>query len=211
MKSPSAIKSTEQQYADLMHEAKVRLSSIETVFKSKIGLRAIVVQDFGYIQLRMLCELIALACVVAHGDLVKTRAANLREEWKVGKIIKALDGIHPDFFPRAITQERVRPGYFKFTARPKTESMSKSELKRLYNICGDRGLHRGHVGNLDKFTKKSLTENFREISSWASRISELLGIHVISLLDGQTKYVCVLKSPPDDGVSFSRIEKLGQS
>jgi hypothetical protein len=169
------------------------------------------VQDFGYIQLRMLCELIALACIVAHGDLVKTKAAGLRKEWKVGKIIKAMDGIHPNFFPRGATQEQIRPGHFKYTLLSKKESMSKAELNRLYNICGDRGLHRGDIGNLDKISKKSLTENFQEIISWTNKITELLSVHVISLLDGQTKYACTLKTLPDGHVSFSRMEKLDET
>ena len=159
----------------------------------------------------MLCELIALACTVAHGDLVKTRATSLRKEWKVGKITKVLDGIHPNFFPRAATQERIRPGHFKYTRLSTKESMSKAELNRLYNICGDRGPHRGHIGNLDKISKKSLTENFQEIISWTTRITELLSAHVISLLDGQTKYTCTLKTLPDGHVSFARVEKLDEA
>src|SRR6476659_632254 len=164
MKSPPAVKSTMQRYADLMQEAKARLSSINAVLNNDIGLRAIAVQDFGYIQLRMLCELIALACIVAHGDLVKTKAAGLRDEWRVGKIMKALDGIHQDFFPRRATQKRLGPGHSECTILPKKESMSKAELNRLYTICGD-SLHRGDIRNLDKISQKSLTKNLQEIIS----------------------------------------------
>jgi hypothetical protein len=75
----TGLRTAEQQYIDLMAETRTRLLAIEAVTSNQIGLPAIVVRDFGYIELRMLCEVIALACLIAHGDLAETKTKKMRD------------------------------------------------------------------------------------------------------------------------------------
>lgn len=57
-------------YADLMNEVKVRIAAIDAGTGGLLGaLPAPIVQEHCYLQLRMCCELIALGCLVAHGDI----------------------------------------------------------------------------------------------------------------------------------------------
>jgi hypothetical protein len=198
----SKLKSAEQ-YADLMQEAKARLTSLKIVLNADIGLPAIAVQDFGYIQLRMLCELIALACIVAHGNMAPTKA-KLRNEWRAGKIISELGKAHSGFFPRSATQKIANPP--KIIVRKTGDPVSKDELKRLHASCGHK-LHRGDVSALDKISEKTLTANLNQIVQWTSRLTDLLGTHVISLVDRKTIYLCTLSTAPDGRVSFSRLVK----
>jgi hypothetical protein len=110
-------------YSILMHEAKRRLLAMGTALEGKTGLPKGVVCEFCFLQLRMLCELIALGCLTAHGDLM---SGKLRETWQADKIIRGLEELHPDFYPIAATE-------VLFT---------KEELIKLYWKCGDL-LHRG--------------------------------------------------------------------
>jgi hypothetical protein len=48
-------------------------------------------REYGFLQLRMLCELIALGCLVAHGDIEETKAPVLQNEYKAGVIVKRLE------------------------------------------------------------------------------------------------------------------------
>jgi hypothetical protein len=65
-----------------------------------MGLPAAIVREVRFLQLRMLCELIALACLMAHGDIPAVQASKkLSKEYSADKIIGQLDALHPNFYP----------------------------------------------------------------------------------------------------------------
>jgi hypothetical protein len=66
-------------YAAIMEEAKLRLNSIDMALGGATILPHQLVREFCFLQLRMLCELIALGCLTAHGDIEAT--TKLRNEW----------------------------------------------------------------------------------------------------------------------------------
>jgi hypothetical protein len=82
-----------------MEEAKLRALSIDTITSSSVELSVPLLREYGFLQLRMLCELIALGCLVAHGDIERTTMAALQKEYKAGVIIKRLEKLHPNFYP----------------------------------------------------------------------------------------------------------------
>jgi hypothetical protein len=49
----------------------------------------------------MICELIAMGCLVAHGDL--DHATKLRREWAADRIMEELEKLHPHFFPATVS------------------------------------------------------------------------------------------------------------
>jgi hypothetical protein len=51
-------------YTGLMREIRTRLLIIESALNRKTGLPPVFVQEFCYLQLRMVCELIALGCLI---------------------------------------------------------------------------------------------------------------------------------------------------
>jgi hypothetical protein len=191
MTKSTGLDRAEKQYADLMSEARARLEAIEMTFKNRSALAPITVRDFGYIELRMLCELISLACLVAHGHLPGTKTKGLRDEWRASKIIDALDKLHSDFFPRASIQRQLGPNRYDFRVLGTDAAMSKKQLKKLYVLCGDR-LHRGDLTQLNRFTERSLQKDFDEIIHWTNEIKKLMARHAICLLDGKTRYFCSL-------------------
>jgi hypothetical protein len=77
-------------YADLLEEAKIRIASIDAAISGRAGLSAPLVREYSYLQLRMLCELIALGCLTAHGEIKATQAPKLQKEYAADKIIKRL-------------------------------------------------------------------------------------------------------------------------
>jgi hypothetical protein len=111
-------------YSILMHEAKRRLFAIDTALEGKTGLPNGVICEFCFLELRILCELIALGCLTANGDLM---TGKLRETWQADKIIRGLEELHPKFYPYTELKEGV---------------FTKEELVKLWRKCGDV-LHRG--------------------------------------------------------------------
>src|SRR5262249_47008743 len=86
-------------YASIMEEAKVRALSINTVRQSQLALPVFLVREFCFLELRMLCELIALGCLVAHGDIDETKSPALQKSYHAGDIVKRLERLHPNFYP----------------------------------------------------------------------------------------------------------------
>src|SRR5262249_13403335 len=133
-------------YAQLLEEAKVRIAAIEAILNGSLIMPGPIAHEFCYLQLRFLCELIALGCLVLHGDIKDPKATKKAKEGKLGKawsaetIIDELGKLHPAFYPRPTTRLRTPNGFHLEDL--KEEYLTKEELVRLYRICGDN-LHRG--------------------------------------------------------------------
>ena len=74
------------RYLDLMIEAKARALSINSLTNDQRDIPSPLVREYGVLQIRMLCEIIGLCCLVAHGDLVAQGPANLRKAYAPGEI-----------------------------------------------------------------------------------------------------------------------------
>jgi len=137
-------------YQSIMVEVMIRSYSINSATKIPTPIPQSLIREYCFLQLRMLCELIALGCLVAHGDITKTKYFQ-KDAYKPDDILRRLEKLHPDFFPYpfkpsvtpanpgspgSITLEDVDTDYLK-----------KEEVIRLY---GKRGsiLHKGSLHRL---------------------------------------------------------------
>jgi hypothetical protein len=188
--------STKQQraastlYASLLDEAKIRIASIDAAINGRTGLPVALVQEYSYLQLRMLCELIALGCLTAHGEIRATQAIKLQKEYAADKIIKRLQEIHPDFYPHAI-RISVVAGHLHFDSL-ESGFLTKAELIKLYAKCGDR-LHRGSRKKLLSITQQTEPPNFADIAGWTNKIIALLNQHRIASFDNLSYFICMIK------------------
>lgn len=139
----------------------------------------------------MICELIALGCLVAHGDLYQTK--KLKKEWAADKIIDEMEKLHPDFFPVAATQGREENG--GHTLNGVKNCLSKKELIALYHECGNI-LHRGNVKKLLK-TNMPIQIHFPDITARAQKLRDLLSVHIVTMIGGKRMFICVLYAPGD--------------
>jgi hypothetical protein len=179
-------------YATLMEEAKMRLEAIESAVRDRTGLSGPIVQELCYLQLRMLCELVALACLVAHGDVVAAHARSLQKTYEPHKILAQLDALHPDFYPQAVRQTVIgRAHHFE----PTHTGITKTELLRLHAKSGDF-LHRGKLKNI--VFPVRLKRHFPEVMKHAHKIHDLLKTHTVALHGGKKTFVCLLRNADDD-------------
>ena len=151
-------------------------------------------REFCALQLRMLCELIALGCLVAHGDIPATRTSKLVGTPYADRIMAALDRLHPEFYPRPVRQ--TGHGVEDVT----TGSLSKDELVKLVGICGN-ALHRGSAKKL--LRPQTLPRD--DIIEWAQKIRTLLDIHWFTLSDGRPHYLCSMTGGEGGKVGVSYI------
>src|SRR5262249_24475481 len=134
-------------YVRLMEEIKRRHSVIEQVFNHTLVMPQMAAFEFCYLHLRNICEVFALGCLAAHGDIPQVRT-QLQSTYNADKIMKQLGRIHSQFYPvpskQTIDQVTQRP----IDVVPITSGfLTKAELLSLYGECGNY-LHRGTIRQL---------------------------------------------------------------
>jgi hypothetical protein len=167
-------------YHALMFEARNRIEAINFILSGNTRLPEGIVHELCYLQLRMLCETIALGCLVAHGDIVEAQIRNFEKEWNAEKILEKLTDLNPDFFPQQAVMTR-EISVISVTANTKGNALKKDELPILYGKCGGF-LHRGTLKKITKFdTLKQQHMNVTDVVHWTQKIEDLLGSHLIPL------------------------------
>jgi hypothetical protein len=161
-------------YGRLMEEIKRRHSVIAQVLNGTILMPQMAAFELCYLQLRKICEVFALACLAAHGDIPEVRA-QLQSTYNTDKIMKQLGRIHSRFYPvpskQTVDQVTQRP----IEVTPITTGfLTKDELLALYGQCGNY-LHRGTIRQL--LGKWEPTLDFDKINVWVSKIVTLLNHH----------------------------------
>lgn len=193
-------------YANLMAEVRIRMTSIETACKGQTGIASPLIKEFCFLQLRMICELIALGCLVAHGDIKATQSKRWGKEYSADRILRLLDDLHPDFYPAPVLHTRTGPDTHHLEAI-KGGFMTKADLLLLYQKCGNI-LHRGSVKRLVTKKKMLLQINPPEIIRLGQRIINLLQSHRVLLLGGKTVFLCTLNQKDTGNVQVVIAEAL---
>jgi hypothetical protein len=193
-------------YARLMEEIKRRQSVLAQVLLNQtIPLPEMAAFEFCYLQLRKICEVFALGCLAAHGDIPEVRSKLLQKTYSADQIMKRLTEIHPEFYPvpsrQTVDQVTQRP----IEVTPITTGfLTKDELLALYGECGNY-LHRGTIRQL--VGKWEPTLDFKKIALSNSRIVTLLNHHQIQTSQ-PNKQIWVLMQAEDGNVHWSVMEKL---
>src|ERR1700758_3569066 len=87
------LEKTCQIYARLMEEIKRRQSVIAQVLNQTIPMPQMAAFEFCYLQLRKICEVFALGCLAAHGDIPEVRSKLLQKTYCADQIMKQLTQI----------------------------------------------------------------------------------------------------------------------
>jgi hypothetical protein len=101
--------------------------------------------ELCYVQLRKICEVFALGCLAAHGELPDVHSKLVQKTSSADRIIKQLTNLHPLFYP-VPGEQRLDPVTQKPVEVIKRTSgfLTKDDLLSLYGECGNY-LHRGSM------------------------------------------------------------------
>jgi hypothetical protein len=187
-------------YANLMDEVKVRIDCISSAAQGRLNnYPTPIVREFCYLQLRMLCELIALSCLVAHGDITFLQPHKLGKSYSADDILDKLSKLREHFYPLPITQTvtSIGPPKALHMTLVNPSPLPKDELLKLYGIT-HKYLHRGSLKKLLSMdTPIDITINMPEIVRWAQKINDLLSLHVISI-DAKNVMLCMLRNADEN-------------
>jgi hypothetical protein len=185
---------TLELYHHLMIEVKARLLSINTLTNDQRGIPSPLVYEYGVLQIRMLCEIIGLACLVAHGDLVVRSKAGLKKAYAPNEIFIELEKLHDDFYPVPMKPMKTQQGWH-MDHYVGASFFLKSDVANVWARCGDV-LHRGSLKKLLKPTNP-IQNTFLDLQDWGQRIANLLNNHRIITLDRTQVIVCQLSDGSD--------------
>ncbi|WP_038382727.1 hypothetical protein [Bradyrhizobium elkanii] len=209
-KGPKEDQDTIAFYCTLMDEIKFRLGFVEDIIYGRNLIAGTIGKDICFLQLRMICELIALSCLVAHGDIKETKARKFAKKWEADFLISALKKIHADFYPQPIIPHPLDAGVptkIGEIRRPpidvKSGFLTVSDLPKLYHLCG-RELHRGNLNDLLANRGKKVRVEYLPIRGWVHKIIKLLNFHRIILVD-RTEYWVEMKNPKTGTAYASRL------
>src|ERR1035437_2556376 len=147
-------------YCALMEELKRRRNIVADLVQQKFPLPVGIAMELCYLQLRMICELIALGCIAAHGDIPATRSGKMQKAFAPGTILPELETLHPEFYPVPGKQIRRPNGKIKLE-KVTTPYLTKDELLSLWSECG-KWLHRGSMRNITR----TVSIDFNMIVEW---------------------------------------------
>ena len=190
--------STQQQldaanfYADILNEISARIEILNMAVNGNlgVGLTPPFIREISYLQLRMMCELVAIGCLVAHGDIDATKSRSLQKEYAADRIINRLEHLHPNFYPHPV--HLTKDGSTTHMDLIQDGFMTKSDLLKLYQKCGDM-LHRGRLASFKDASDKMKTGDFSDIIRWARKFIVLLEQHHIASRDNLSHFICALK------------------
>lgn len=175
-------------YAGMMNEMRMRIEVVEFSVSGLLDFHSVVIRELCYLQLRMICELIALGCLLAHGDIPATKT--LRKAWSAEEIFNALERLHPDFYPHPV-QQFTKLGWEELQPVP-SGFLTKEELLSLNGKSGDI-LHRGSVRKLTAGPLYAGRDH-SDVREWIQKIKLLLRCHRIALQGGEAHFICVMSA-----------------
>ncbi len=148
------------------------------------------------LQIRKILELIVLGSLVVNKTEFAKQHKDFHKHWNGGKILKKLEKINPDFYPKPIKE--------KSSSDPKIKSditavkdgyLTKGEFVAVYGRCGKIAHADNPFG-----TKTDYDYYEKQISEWLDKIMKLLNNHEIRLVNDKNIYVFHVEEERDDKV-----------
>lgn len=194
-------------YCDLMEEIKRRTRVIHSLLNAQLAVPRIVGVEICYLQLRFICELIALACLTAHGDIPGAKAKRLTKAYHPNQILQSLEYLHSSFYPVPGRQILNEAGKVVEVVAVDDPYLTKAELLHLYGECGNF-LHRGSLENIMKGKK---IPDLERIRTWFEKVRVLLNHHQIQLADPDWQLWVIMHGDTDGKVHATQFHRVGDS
>lgn len=180
-----------EQYCYLMEEIRSRIEAINQLFElSDVMIRTQV--ESICLQLRMLLELIVFSSLVSNKDVWQKSQKELKNSQDIGKKMKELKRLHPNFFPRPIHLQEV-------TLRDEPAIRSEGYLTedKLIEVYGKLGniLHAENpIGE-----KKDFQFIIDAVPDWITEVVNLLECHRVYLFHHPDEFFVVKMFGDMDG------------
>ena len=184
-------KARHKRYIQLMGEVKVRLVHIERLSATFVSVNGrmrgdnVFVYEAMSLQLRKVLELIAFSALVANEQSIEALFPDIGTLWRAKAIIKKVEELNPDFFPKTARTERGE-AMFTLHVEPDPEAFSVADFEQLYDALSEV------VHSKNPHSKKPIKPIGRPFTEWVERIRTLLKLHVVFLHEDDVQLVDML-------------------
>jgi hypothetical protein len=202
-----ASKSNEWQspYIDILREIMLRERVIDDLLFGNVALGRTPKFEFCYLELRMICELIAISSLIAHGDIPATKAKRMRSAWEADRILRIMSNLRPDFFPLAVMPTADSDGGTTFVDNP-NGVLTQGQLISLYRECG-KILHRGNLASFGQI--KTSKAQFVKVGRWAKRLKALVSSHMIAGYEPDGLFLWLIMVDENLQAVWLRLKRIG--
>ena len=193
-------------YVGLMNEVKNRTIAITQILnKQKTTSFQATNIEFMCLQIRKILELISLGSLVANKQEFEKEQIKYQKFWHAEKILKDIERLNPDFYPRPILEKQSdKPNVKRNLVDKKDENLTKTEFVKVYVKCGKIM----HADN--PFGSKVELEFYeKQIVLWLDKIIGLLNSHMIKLKGHDNFYLIHMQEDRDElvhGYDFERMD-----
>lgn len=176
-------------YAGFAQEISDRLVAIEEAARHAMTAgtdKAYLHAEFAFMQLRLVCELVALAALWVHRE--RGLSKKLEGAWHADEIFKELETINNKCFPFGCRTTITQNGGYSVVPRPEAV-MTRSDLARIYGQCSNI-LHRGALKLFLNGKSKEYDIDF--VRQSVQMIKNLLSEHAVVVIDIGLVVICNL-------------------
>lgn len=193
-------------YSRLMKEVRRRHDVVHRVLRNEVTADPRSLEEFCYVHLRMICELIAIGCLILHGDVKETKNGKFTNAYQADVIVKMLGKLHEDFYPKP--GNKVLSNGFLNHVDIHVDCLTQNDLAKLYHKAGEIL----HIGNIKKLPVNwTRTPDFDAINIWMGKVLALLSSHRIVLIDRQNEVWVEMNSAIDGEVHVDLMTRIGGS
>jgi len=195
-----------EAYCKVMEEIKGRYAALRAACAGQLAMPQPCALEFCYLQLRLLCELVALGCLVAHRDIIEVaESRKITKAWQPNVILSELAKLHPQFYPQPSRQILGANGQVESLELIQDGFLTKQEPLKLHGECGDV-LHRGSIKSL--LSQEPSRYNFGMVSQACQKIVTLLNHHQIQTIDSDVQYWVSMHGAGDGRIHWARMVAL---
>ncbi len=174
-----------------MAEIRTRINAI-TDIQRHLATKERALSDFVhaetcFLQVRFICELIALSAAAAHQTAGLTK--DILKSWHADRSLGYLRAINPHCFPKPV-KSSIKDGIHHFEVLE--GGLDQTGLRKIYNACGNV-LHRGSLKHA--LNEKGRVYDLSELNEWVRAIGTLLAEHTVLILSEKTVLIIKLHGP----------------
>jgi len=188
----SALRPEIEAYLKCLDEIHRRIQHVRAVLtgEMKIGNQEATI-ELVFVQLRKILELIAFSSLTANKEKYSIAHSNFARHWQAKGILQEVEKLNPCFYPVLLQLPvTIRAGR-KHSELVPEGYLTRDDFELLYQKSSDILHARNPFSD-----KGTLVEIGYSVEEWVSRIQTLLRLHLVHLVDNETKWVGEIR---DDG------------
>jgi hypothetical protein len=162
-------------YLQVLFEVNARLEFLKSLKSSNLPYG--ISREVCHLQLRHICELVAIGCLVVQGDY--TSSAELSGEYNPQKVFRGLEKLYAGFFPQAASITTVN-GNLDIHANANPAAMTRKEMETLWGKTGNY-LHRLKIKNFFREEEAAESNFWPELDTYVMKLEALLNPHIIPM------------------------------